>query len=202
MSRPTIRQALDLLVEEGLLTRQRGRGTFVAGPPRVPRSLRVIGTIEDMMALGDETRYKPLERGPVKAPPHVAQALGLAAGSPVVRFVGVRHSDEGPFQHVVAYLPEPLGRPILEEDLTATSVIATVERRLGVVVKFSEQLIDVARPTRAVTDLLAVRPGTPLLHFRRTYFSEGGGPVEFAESYQVADRYPYRVMLHRSARRS
>ena len=201
VSRPTVRQALDVLTEEGCLTRRRGRGTFVTTQPEGQNSLRVIGSIEDMIALGNETRYKPLERGVVKPPPPVAHALRLARGGRVVRFVGVRHNDEGPFQHVTVYLPEALGRPLLEEDLSATSVIATAERRLGITVKFSEQVIDVARAPKAVAQLLGVPPRTPLLHFQRTYFSEGGDPIEFAVSYQWAERFPYRVMLHRSGRR-
>ncbi|MBI4589414.1 MAG: GntR family transcriptional regulator [Candidatus Rokubacteria bacterium] len=201
VSRPTVRQALNLLSEEGLLIRQRGRGTFVTRAPEQERSLRVIGSIEDMIALGNETRYKPLERAIVKPPTPVARALRLAKNASVVRFVGVRSNDEGPFQHVIAYLPEALGQPLLQEDLTTTSVIATVERRLGIAVKFSEQVIDVARAPKAVADLLGVPPRAPLLHFQRTYFNEGGEPIEFAVSYQSAERFPYRVMLYRSARR-
>ena len=201
VSRPTVRQALDVLTEEGCLVRRRGRGTFVTTQPEGQNSLRVIGSIEDMIALGNETRYKPLERSIVKAPAPTAQALRLAKNAKVVRFVGVRHNDDGPFQHVTVYLPEALGRPLLDEDLSATSVIATAERRLGITVKFSEQVINVARAPKAVADLLGVPPRTPLLHFQRTYFNESGEPVEFAVSYQSGERFPYRVMLYRSGRR-
>jgi len=201
VSRPTVRQALDVLTEEGCLTRRRGRGTFVTAAPGGERTLRVIGSIEDMIALGNETRYKPLERGIVKPAPAVAKTLRLEKGARVVRFVGVRHNDAGPFQHVTVYLPEALGRPLLEEDLSTTSVIATAERRLGIPVKFSEQVINVARAPKAVAELLGVPPRTPLLHFQRTYFSDSGEPIEFAVSYQSGERFPYRVMLYRSGRR-
>ncbi|HET7874900.1 MAG TPA: GntR family transcriptional regulator, partial [Methylomirabilota bacterium] len=177
VSRPTVRQALDILAEEGRLTRRRGRGTFVTTSPTGGPSLRVIGSIEDMIALGNETRYKPVERGVVWPPAEVARALRLPAGARVVQFIGVRHTDEGPFQHVAVYLPEHLGRSLLEEDLSTTSVIATVERQLGIPVKFSEQVIDVARAPKAVAELLGVPPRTPLLHFRRTYYSEVGDAV-------------------------
>ncbi len=201
VSRPTIRQALDVLAEEGWLTRHRGRGTFVNVVPAGERSLRVIGSIDDMIALDNETRYKPLERGVVKPPAEVARALRLTRGARVIRFAGVRHNDAGPFQHVTVYLPEALGRSLMEEDLTTTSVIARVESRLGIAVKFSEQVIRVGCAPKAVAELLDVPPNTPLLHFQRTYFTEGGDPVEFAVSYQSAARFPYRVMLFRSARR-
>lgn len=203
VSRPTVRQALDVLTEEGCLVRRRGRGTFVAVPPAGVGSLRVIGSIEDMIALGDETRFKPVEHAIVTPPAEVARALRLEdrVTARVVRITGIRHNDAGPFQHVTVYLPEAVGRPLLDEDLSATSVIAAAERRLGIAVKFSEQVIAVARAPKAVADLLGVGRGTPLLHFRRTYFGESGEPIEFAVSYQSAERFPYRVMLYRSSRR-
>src|SRR5919201_6276209 len=55
VSRPTIRQALDVLVQEGLLYRHAGRGTFSTPTPGGDRKLRVIGSVGDMMALGEET---------------------------------------------------------------------------------------------------------------------------------------------------
>jgi GntR family transcriptional regulator len=131
----------------------------------------------------------------------VAQALRLGPTDRVARITGVRHTDDAPFQHVTAYLPERVGRAILDEDLTRTSVVATVERRLALPIKFMEQVVDVVIASKAVAELLNVPPRTPLLHFRRTYFSDGGDPVEHALTYQVGQRYPYRVLLFRSDRR-
>src|SRR5437764_15044756 len=60
VSRPTIRQALDVLVQEGRLYRHAGRGTFATPAAGGDRKLRVIGSVGDMMALGDETWFKIL----------------------------------------------------------------------------------------------------------------------------------------------
>jgi len=65
-----------------------------------------------------------------------------------------------------------------------------------------EQLADAALAPRNVAELLHVRPRTPLLLFERTYFASSGEPVEYAISYQVTRRYPYRVVLARADRRS
>src|SRR2546422_3290043 len=73
VSRPTIRQALDVLVEEGLLYRHAGRGTFSTPSAGADPKLRVIGSVGDMMALGDESWFKLVAREivpvPAKNPP-------------------------------------------------------------------------------------------------------------------------------------
>lgn len=202
VSRPTIRQALDVLVQEGLLYRHAGRGTFATPTPGGSRKLRVIGSVDDMIALGEETWFKLVGRELVTVPANIAQALRLKPGSAAYRIVGVRHAECGPFQHVTAYLPPAIGEALGDEDLSKTSLLALVERHLGTTIKFLEQTTDAALAPRQVAELLQVRPRTPLLLFERTYFAVSGEPVEHAVTYQVGRRYPYRLVLSRAERRS
>jgi GntR family transcriptional regulator len=202
VSRPTIRQALDVLVQEGRIYRHAGRGTFstaVTGDPR----MRVIGSLDDMMALAEENWFKLVSRESVRVPPNIATALKLPPGSPGYRVIGVRHSDNGPFQHVTAWVPEAIGKGIAdEEDLSKTSLIGAIERHTGVEVKFLEQVVDAALAPRHVAELLQLRPRTPLLLFERTYIAANGEPVEHAVTYQTGRRYPYRVILSQADRRA
>jgi GntR family transcriptional regulator len=200
VSRPTIRQALDVLVQEGRIYRHAGRGTFstaVTGDPR----MRVIGSLDDMMALAEENWFKLLSRESVRVPPNIAQSLKLPPGSLCYRVIGVRHSENGPFQHVTAWIPELIGRKIIDDDLSKTSLVAAIERHLGMEVKFLEQVVDAALAPRNVAELLQLRPRTPLLRFERTYIAANGEPVEHAVSYQTGRRYPYRVILSQADRR-
>jgi GntR family transcriptional regulator len=201
VSRPTIRQALDVLVQEGRIYRHAGRGTFstaVTGDPR----MRVIGSLDDMMALAEENWFKLVSRDSLRVPPNIAQALKLPPGSPGYRVVGVRHSENGPFQHVTAWLPEAIGAKIAEEDVTNSSLVAAIERHLKMDVKFLEQVVDAALAPRNVAELLQLRPRTPLLRFERTYIAANGEPVEHAVTYQTGRRYPYRVILAQADRRN
>jgi GntR family transcriptional regulator len=197
VSRMTVRHALDVLRQEGLLSRHVGRGTFISKAVG-GRPLRVIGSVEDMLALGDETWFKPIETATMLAPPSVAEALKLDADTRVVRITGVRHGDEGAFQHVTAYVPERIGRHLLDTDLSRTSVIGTVERCLGSPVTLIEQGIEGVRCPKAVAALLGARAGAPILRFRRTYLTAAGDPVEHAVTYQHSARSPYTVVLHRA----
>jgi len=131
VSRPTVRQALDVLVQEGRLYRHAGRGTFSTAAPGGDSRLRVIGSVDDMIALGDETWFKLLSHETVPVPANIAQALRLPPGSTASRIIGVRHADSGPFQHVTAWLPSALTAKLSDEDLSKTSLIAAIERDLS-----------------------------------------------------------------------
>jgi GntR family transcriptional regulator len=201
VSRPTVRQALDVLVQEGRLYRHAGRGTFSTAANGNDPRLRVIGSIDDMIALGDETWFKLVSRECVAVPANIAQALRLPPGSSAYRVCGVRHSEAGPFQHVTAWVPPSIGAAVAEEDLSKTSIIAIIERHLGMPIQSMEQTVEAALAPRHVAELLQLRPRTPLLLFERTYVVAKGEPVEHAISYQTSRRYPYRVVLSRTERR-
>lgn len=202
VSRPTVRQALDVLVQEGRLYRHAGRGTFSTPTPGGDRKLRVIGSVADMIALGDETWFKLVSREMVPVPANIAQALKLPPGSSAFRVVGVRHAENGPFQHVTAYLPKEIGEAVSDEDLSKSSVVGAIERHLNLPVKVMEQVVEAVLAPRQVAELLEVRPRTPLLLFERTWLAANGDPVEHAITYQTTRRYPYRVLLSRPERRS
>jgi GntR family transcriptional regulator len=202
VSRPTIRQALDVLVQEGRLYRHAGRGTFSTPAVGGDRKLRVIGSVGDMIALGDETWFKLVSREVVLLPANIAQALRLPPRSSAYCIVGVRHAETGPFQHVTAYVPLTIGTTLSDEDLSKTSMIGAIERLTGVPIKLMEQVVDAALAPRQIAELLQVRARSPLLFFERTYFAANGEPVEHAVSWQTGRRYPYRLILSRAERRS
>jgi len=202
VSRPTIRQALDVLVQEGRLYRHAGRGTFATPSAGGNRKLRVIGSVGDMISLGDETWFKFVSRDVVLLPANIAQALRLPPRSSAYCIVGVRNAETGPFQHVTAYMPLTIGTALSEEDLSKTSLIGAIERILGVPIKLMEQVVDAALAPRHVAELLQIRARSPLLFFERTYFAASGEPVEHAVSWQTGRRYPYRIVLSRAERRS
>ena len=202
VSRPTIRQALDVLVQEGRLYRHAGRGTFSTAAAGGDSRLRVIGSIDDMIALGDETWFKLLSNETLPVPANIAQALRLPPGSKATRVIGVRHAENGPFQHVTAWVPTAIAQRLTEEEMTKTSLLGAIERYVDVPIKTLEQVTDAVLAPRQVAELLEIRPRAPLLMFERTYFAANGEVVEHAVSYQTSRRYPYRVVLARAERRN
>src|SRR2546428_352536 len=105
VSRPTIRQALDVLVEEGLLYRHAGRGTFSTPSAGADPKLRVIGSGGGMMALGGESWVQLGAREIVPVPANIAHAPRPPPRSSVYQISGVPHADNGPLQHLTPYVP-------------------------------------------------------------------------------------------------
>src|SRR5690242_10797376 len=81
VSRPTVRQALDVLVHEGRLFRHAGRGTFSTATSGADPKLRGIGSVGGMIAPGDGAGVKPVSRESVALAPHIPQAVTGPAGS-------------------------------------------------------------------------------------------------------------------------
>src|SRR2546429_2960549 len=188
VSRPTIRQALEVLVQEGRLYRHAGRGTFATPVPGGDRKLRVIGSVGDMMAIGDETWFKLVSRDVVLLPANIAQSLRLPPRSSAYCIIGVRYAETGPFQHVTAYMPLTIGTALSDEDLSKTSLIGAIERILGLPIKLMEQVVDAALAPRQIAELLQIRARSPLLFFERTYFALSGEPVEHTITWQTGRR--------------
>ena len=99
-------------------------------------------------------------------------------------------------------MPLTIGTALSDEDLSKTSLIGAIERLLGVQIKLMEQVADAALAPRQIAELLQVRPRSPLLLFERIYSAANGEPVEYAITYQTGRRYPYRLVLSRTDRRS
>jgi GntR family transcriptional regulator len=90
VSRTTVRQVLDMLVNEGLIYRQRGRGTFVAHPTLEQGLVRIVSFTEDMRQRGFEPGTKVLFSGLVPAPQDIAGKLQVKSGEELARLERLR----------------------------------------------------------------------------------------------------------------
>lgn len=197
VSRITARRALDELAAEGLVVRDRGRGTRVRREPSLPQvRSSVEGLLENLLAMGLETRVRLLAFDYVAPPPDVARAMGLERGEAMLRAVRVRLLEDGPFSHLTTYVPRAIGDGISREDLASTPLLALLERA-GVVVSRADQAITATLADAETAPLLEVEVGSPLLKIVRVVFDQAGRPVEHITGLYRPDRYQYRMSLDR-----
>jgi GntR family transcriptional regulator len=194
VSRVTVRQALALLREQGLIERFPRRGSFVADQPRP--STWTASSIEDVLHVGAETVPDILEWRAVRAP-EAARRLGLAPGQPVFRLRSVRSDKGTPLYYLEAFVPQAIGRRLLREDLRLAMLIELLENKLGLFVASGLEEITAGVADRALAARLRVRVGTPLLILDLTYFGADGRPVEHARAWYRADRFLRRNLLAR-----
>lgn len=197
VSRITAKRALDELAGDGLAIRQRGRGTrvrFQAPQPVVCSS--VEGLLENLLAMGLETKVKLLAFAYVPAGDAVAAALDCAPGATVQQAVRVRSLRGEPFSHLATHVPEDVGRSYTRNDLAKTPLLALLER-CGVVVSSAEQTITATLADTQVAPALGIGVGSPLLAIRRIVRDQDDRPIEYITALYRPDRYQYRMMLTR-----
>ncbi len=190
VSRITVRKAIAGLVEEGLLTRRRGAGTFVAG--RVEKNFSKLSSFsEDMVARGRVPSSAWVSRATGTVSPEESMALGLSPSAPVHRFTRIRCADEVPmaleFSTIAGFcLPsiEAVGDSLYTALDQAGHRPVRALQRLRAVPFGSEH----AR-------MLGVDTGQPGLLIERRGFLRDGRAVEFTRSYYRGDAYDFVAEL-------
>jgi len=132
-TRSTVRHALDQLVFEGLITRQAGRGSFVATQPhmRAPIDSRQCVSFEEQIALtGKTVTYRSPRLTVVPAPRHIAQQLGLADGTEIFELERIRVVEGLPVCLETRYITHDIGRQITGEMLARLPVHTFVSQIL------------------------------------------------------------------------
>jgi GntR family transcriptional regulator len=201
VSRITVRRALDSLLANGLIARRQGVGTFVNEQSDTVKSLKLIGSLDDINAYSAELVGKLLAKEKVAAPPLVAAALDLPVGTPITRLETVFSLRGEPFAHAEFFCPPEVGDRIADVDIAGqTSLVAIVERKLGRTIERADQTVEAAIADRRVARHLGLRPRAPVLEVNRTYYTDTDRPVVAMVVRYHPERYRYTVQLFANAR--
>ncbi|MDH6624710.1 DNA-binding GntR family transcriptional regulator [Streptomyces sp. LBL] len=192
LSRPTVRQAIQSLVDKGLLVRRRGVGTQVVHS-QVKRPLELSSLFDDLEAAGQRPATKVLVNTVVPAPAEIAGALGLAEDSDVHQVERLRLAHGEPMAYLCNYLPPDL----LDLDtgqLEATGLYRMM-RAAGITLHSARQSIGARAATAAEAERLGEEAGAPLLTMQRTTFDDTGRAVEFGTHTYRPTRYSFEFQL-------
>lgn len=196
VSRGTVRLALDALRREGLVVSHPGRGAFVTGRATRARTLRFAGSIEELIAHGNEVEFRVIESGLAQSTAIEAAELKVPEGRQVFRITGLRTRGAERLAVVVVTVPETLGVLIrLPPDEPSPPIARLIIEQLGQTIREARQIIGVAVGEQQVTGLLGVPVGSPLLEIRRTFYAADATPVEFARSLYPGDKYQYETTI-------
>jgi GntR family transcriptional regulator len=190
VSRVTVRRALELLRDEGLIDARQGFGWFVATDP-VRQALGRLGTIEDQLGeLGLSSERRVVGFRFVSSPPRVRQVLGVDTVLEVRR---VNLADGQPFARVTVWCPEAVGARLSRSEVERTPFYELV----GVPIGGATQTIGAAAADAADAGLLAVPAGSPVLRCERVTRDVGGRPLLVSEHVFPAHRTEFVVDLPR-----
>ncbi len=185
VSRVTVRRALELLRDEGLVTARQGVGWFVAVDP-VRQSLGRVTTVEAALeAAGAESSRRVLEFVFESAPPDIAKTLDLPADGEVLRVTRLNLADGEPFAVVTVWVAATLGAPLSRADVERSTFYDLLPL----------QGVEPGRVVQTITALVAEQPtarrlgvpvGSPLLACRRVTYDRHGDAVIVAEHRYAA----------------
>ncbi|MFJ6071930.1 GntR family transcriptional regulator [Streptomyces sp. NPDC093065] len=192
LSRPTVRQAIQSLVDKGLLVRRRGVGTQVVHS-KVRRPLELSSLFDDLEAAGQRPATKVLVNTVVPATAAVAAALGVAEESEVHRVERLRLTHGEPMAYMCNYLPPGL-LDLDTAQLEATGLYRLM-RAAGITLHSARQTIGARAATDGEAERLGEEPGAPLLTMERATFDDTGRAVEFGTHTYRPSRYSFEFQL-------
>jgi GntR family transcriptional regulator len=197
LSRPTMRRAMEYLVDKGLIIRRRGVGTTIV-QPKVRRPLQLTSLYDDLAAAGQEPTSRVLSVGIAPAPAEAAQALGVAPATPVHTIVRLRSAAGRPIARMANYLPSTLpglGPGVFTVQALETTGLYRLLRAAGVHLHAADQTIGARRASAEETRLLEEVRGAALLTMQRVAYDDRGRIVEYGSHVYAASRYTFSLSL-------
>ena len=194
LSRTAVRQALSELVLEGLVQREKGRGTFVRQPAvadLVVQELR--GFLDEMESRGRRVDTLVLRKEVVRVPPPVAPLLDVAASSDVLEIDRLRSVGGEPVVAVRTYLPLPRFSALVDADLGGQSLYRLIADE-GVRPSVGRRRIQAVPADEEQAGLLGVDVGAPLLEVSAVGIDEGGAPFEHFVAWYRGDRTSFDIV--------
>ena len=199
VNRNTLRQAISVLVSEGILRKEKGTGTFVSSstPVALKHKLRQISSFgDDLNGIGLKEKTIILSKSLEDATDHVAKALILGSNNKVIAVRRVRTGNDIPFIYEESYLPGNVFKDILDMDLTG-SMYKIISERFHIVLARSEQRIRAVNLKGKIATYLDIPENSAGLHIESVTFDEKNIPIEVLYSYYRGDKYIFEVEVGR-----
>jgi GntR family transcriptional regulator len=202
VSRTVVRQAIGDLVNEGLLQRMRGKGTFVAGLKLREQFMEsTVGFFEDLTARGHRVTSQVMSAEFCEAEEKVAEALDIEPGATCIELVRLRSVNGEVVAFTKSYLrsaSEELLADLRGRELPGSSLYRLLEDRWHLRIESGHRSLEVAKADKKLADLLGIRPGDPVMAIESVGRDSMGNPVEYFHAWHRGDRVRFEMDVVRS----
>ncbi|MEA4998237.1 MAG: GntR family transcriptional regulator [Candidatus Limiplasma sp.] len=189
ISRITVRKAMDMLMNDGLIIKRRGYGTCVQ-PKKVEQTMkRVLHFSEEMQKKGFQSTTNMLSNEMLPASKIVADALQIAEGTPLVRVTRLRYANGVPLCLEIAHLVYERCPEVYGTDFSERSLRHFLEQKYQIVWTNATQKIYAINASAKVAAQLDVKENSALIYIERVSSTVDGKPGEYLQSYYRGDSY-------------
>lgn len=192
ISRPTVRRAIQDLVDKGLLVRRRGIGTQVVHG-EVSRKVELTSLFDDLTSTGRRPSTRVLAREVTPATAAVAERLGVEAGSPTLHVRRLRLADAVPLAVLENHLPADFV-DISDAELAEFGLYQVMGGR-GVTIRVARQRIGARSASTDEAELLDLDRHSAVLTMDRVAYDNNGRAVEYGHHAYRPDLYSFDVTV-------
>ena len=197
VSRITVRQALSELLNEGLIVKVHGKGSYVA-PARVAQDLATLqGLAESMAGAGHTVHGRVLSMKDVPAVDEVARLLALAPRAPVTELLSLRYLDREPLSLNRSFVAKAVGDRLRRIDFASRDLLDVYEHELGLPIGHADLEITAASADREQARHLKTPVGTPVLRVQRLIATSEGQPLHLETASYRSNVFSFRLRLDR-----
>ena len=199
VSRTVVRQALRELEYEGVISRQKGKGTFIS-LPKISEGLvqKLTGFYQDMVERGLNPGTKVLHQNVIPSNDKIARFLNIKTGEKLIDIQRLRFINEEPIQLVTTYIPYEICPALASIDLTNCSLYEYLEKEYEIFITKGRRFIEAVLANDFEAELLGIERGAPLLMLDSISYSDDGIPIEYYHALHRGDRSRFEVELVRS----
>lgn len=189
VSRMTLRQAIQTLVDEGILERRIGAGTYVANQKVQERVSGVTSFTDLMLAQGKAPSSKTISYHVAKPSLSEAEKLRLEDGNQVLRMERIRYADEVPISFEVATVPYELVKDFSKRDVTRS--FYHVLEKSGYHIGGAQQTVSAMLASERIAEFLQIKRNDAILRMRQVSFLQDGTPFEYVRTQYVGERFEF-----------
>ena len=195
ISRTTLRQAINKLVYEGLLTRKKGVGTKVAEMAVSSRSMNWLSFSQEMAARGIVIRNYEMTLSWVLPDEKLANFFEISTDRKILKLERLRGKQEGPFVFFVSYFHPRVG--LTGEEDFRRPLYEIFEKDYSVIATLSKEEISATAADNFIAGKLNIDKNSPVLMRKRFVYDQGERPIEYNLGYYRADSFVYAVESRR-----
>ena len=196
VSRTVVRQALNKLCQDGVVYKEKGRGTFIAKPKLQEKFVqRTYGFYQEMKERGLEVESKVLEHELIEPPTRITALLDLSEGQKVVKTSRLRSVNRKLIMFTTTYVRSDLCPGLEKEDLTNCSLYQLLWDKYRLKIFYGQRTLEALAASKYEADMLKVPRGSPLVYLESVSYLGDGTPIEYFEAWHRGDRCKFAIEL-------